>query len=221
MNLQDAKKQLAFLVSEGEKDQAVKFLIELSESIGYQKVIFELLEPALEEWGKLWMKGKISLAFGYVSGKVAEGFYIHASEKGQLAVKNSGKTGKVILGNIEDDFHPLGRRLVSIYSKAAGWEVIDLGNDIPAEEFVNQAIKHKSNLIAVSAMMYSTAKNILEIREILDKKSLSGKIKLAVGGAVFKLRKNLVKEVGGNGTTEIAINAPALFTKLLKEAEEF
>jgi methanogenic corrinoid protein MtbC1 len=119
------------------------------------------------------------------------------------------------LGNVEDDFHPLGRRLVGIYAQAAGWNIIDLGTDVPAELFIEKAIEHNAAIIAVSSMMFTTAKNILKIREELDRQLLSGKIKLAVGGAVFKLRPELVAEVGGDGTADTALDAPGLFDRLI------
>jgi len=127
------------------------------------------------------------------------------------------KKGTIILGNVEDDFHPLGRRLVHIFSKAAGWNVIDLENDVSAETFVEKAIEYNADIIGVSAMMFTTAKNIIKIRKELDRYTFSKKISLAVGGAVFKLRPELVAEVGGDGTADNAIDAPKLFETLLSK----
>jgi len=89
-----------------------------------------------------------------------------------------------------------------------------LGNDVPAELFIEEAIENDAGIIAVSAMMFTTAKNILKVRQELEKNSLSGKIKLAVGGAVFKLRPELVAEVGGDGTAGTAMGASDLFDQL-------
>jgi len=66
-------------------------------------------------------------------------------------------------------------------------------------------------------MMYTTAINIKKVRQELDKRGLSGKIKLVAGGAVFRIRPELVNEVGSDGTAGNAILAPALFDKLLRE----
>lgn len=210
------KRQILFeLVSEGEKDKAVKQLILWAGESGFKAIIFEVLEPALVEWGKRWMQGKLSLAHGYLSGKVAEEFYMEASKNPDFNKDSKAQKGTIILGNIEDDFHPLGRRLVNIYSQAAGWNIIDLGNDVTAEMFVDNAVENKAAIIAVSAMMFTTAKNIGKVRAELEKRNLSGTIKLAVGGAVFKLRPELVQQVGGDGTAETAIDAPALFGRLM------
>lgn len=216
MDTFEKQELIAHLINEGEKDKAVQLLSEWSTQTTFKDVIFNVLEPLLVAWGKLWMQGKLSLAQGYLSGKVAEAFYLVASQSEEMVVANKQMKGTIVLGNIEDDFHPLGRNLVNIFSTAAGWNIIDLGNDVPAEIFIENAIKNQAAIIAVSSMMFTTAKNILKIRKELDNQSLSDKIKLAVGGAVFKLRPELVTDIGGDGTADNAIDAPALFDSLIK-----
>jgi len=219
LNDDNIKKQerIAHLVYEGEKDLAVKSLISWARKTSYKEVIFYILEPVLVAWGKLWMQGKLSLAHGYLSGKVAEEFFHSAMQDETFVKSHKHKKGTIVLGNIEDDYHPLGRRLVHIFAHSSGWNIIDLGNDVPAEIFVEKAIEHNANIIGVSAMMYTTAKNIVKVRKELDKQGLSDTIQLAVGGAVFKLRPELVAEVGGDGTADNAIDAPDLFDSLLKK----
>lgn len=216
MDTHEKQELIAELISEGEKDKAVQLLSDWSQQSSYRDVIFNILEPMLVKWGKLWMNGKLSLAHGYLSGKVAEEFYLMAANDPEFSSSAPHSKGTIVLGNVEDDYHPLGRRLVGIYAHAAGWKIIDLGTDVPAELFIEKAIENHADIIAVSAMMFTTAKNILKIRQELDKNDLSGKIKLAVGGAIFKLRPELVAEVGGDGTADTAINAPDLFATLLK-----
>jgi methanogenic corrinoid protein MtbC1 len=67
-------------------------------------------------------------------------------------------------------------------------------------------------------MMYTTAGNIRKVRHELDKRNLSGRIQLAVGGAVFKLRPELAAEVGGDGTASSCFKTPALFEELWKKS---
>jgi methanogenic corrinoid protein MtbC1 len=69
-------------------------------------------------------------------------------------------------------------------------------------------------------MMLTTAENIRAVRAELDARGLPGRIRLAVGGAVFKLRPELVREVGGDGSAPSAIQAPALFDRLWAESLE-
>ncbi|MBU3928309.1 MAG: cobalamin-dependent protein [Bacteroidetes bacterium] len=217
MDTVNKREMIAHLINEGEKDSAVQLLLEWSTKTSFKEVIFNVLEPMLTELGQLWMRGNISLAHGYLSGKVAEEFYLMAAGDQEFNLSRNQHLGTVILGNIEDDFHPLGRRLVNIYAQSAGWNIVDLGTDVTAEHFIEKAIDNKADIIAVSAMMFTTAKNIIKVRKELDKNSLSGKVMLAVGGAVFKLRPELVTEIGGDGTADTAIGAPNLFETLLKK----
>ena len=214
MDIKEQQQLLWSLIDEGEKDKALDLLLDSAGETSFKKVIFEILEPSMVEWGKLWMQGKLSLAHGYLVGKIAEELYLKASLSKEFLAAAPQKKGTIILGNIEDDFHPLGRRLVNIFSQTAGWEIIDLGNDVMAETFVEKAQERQAHIIAVSAMMFTTARNIHKVRQELDKRGLTGKVQLAVGGAVFKLRPELVAEIGADGTTTSAIEAPALFDSL-------
>ena len=63
-------------------------------------------------------------------------------------------------------------------------------------------------------MMLTTAENILTIRKEIDRRGLTGKIKLAVGGAIFRIRPELVAELGGDGTASSAVDTPRLMAEL-------
>ena len=178
----------------------------------------DVIEPVLTEVGRRWNEEGVSLAQGYITAKITE----DALNKvvAERADKNeiSERKGPVIMGNIEDDSHSLGRKMVVTFLEADGWEVRDLGNDVLADEFVDTALEIGAKVIGVSAMMYTTAQNIRKVRDEIDNRNLTGKIQLAAGGAVFVLRPELIKEVGGDGTARNAIGAPELFSKLLKNA---
>lgn len=216
MNEEDTQKLLIDHILVGERQQAMALLCRSSQAFGWRKTIFTLLEPALEEIGRRWEAEHISLAAGYLAGKIAEEVLLRAAEQEQALPETRGP---VILGNTEDDYHSLGRKLVAIFLRTGGWKVIDLGNDVLAEDFVEAAVQHEAKIIGVSAMMLSTAENIAKIRNLLEQRGLSGDIKLAVGGAVFKLRPELVTEVGGDGTAANAVDAPRLMARLLGEED--
>ena len=186
---------------------------------GFESVIRTILEPCLEKTGAMWESGNISLAQSYVAGKITEEFLFAAMNEGAFP-NEIKKNHSLVLGNIEDDFHVLGRRMVASFARLRGWDIVDLGTDVPARTFVDQAVEVGSPIIAVSAMMTSTALKIGGIREELEKRNLSGRIKLAVGGAIFRIRGELVDEVGGDGTAGSAMEAPMLFDRLLKSIKD-
>jgi methanogenic corrinoid protein MtbC1 len=218
MNTRETSERLFAAMVAADRAEA-SLIIEqaLSDGIMPQRIISGILDPAIISLGEMWKERNMSLAQNYVASKIAEDALLRC-----LPAKDERQTrkGAVVIGNIEDDFHSLGRRTVSLFLEAAGWDVHDLGNDTPAEQFIEKALEVKASIIGVSAMMYSTALNIRKVREQIDGRGLTGKVKLAVGGAVFNLRPELVTEVGGNGTASNAVGADELFMRLRSETGE-
>lgn len=216
--LSELREALYKLVLDAEREGAVAFVLEHAARHGFQAAVGDLLEPVLERVGEAWMRESLSLAQGYVAGKIAEDVLL-AAVSGQSDLPLDVK-GPVILGNVEDDYHSLGRKMVGVFLRAAGWRVVDLGNDVAPSDFVAAAVASGARVIGVSAMMLTTAENIRAVRTEIDARGLRGKVRLAVGGAVFKLRPQLVDEVGGDGTAVSAIQAPVLFDRLWAESLE-
>ncbi|MFA7289098.1 MAG: cobalamin-dependent protein [Melioribacteraceae bacterium] len=181
----------------------------------YEDALKNLLEPALLLFGEYWMKNPdISLANGYIAGKIAEDVLLKTAEEYNNRKDEKIYKGIAIVGNIEDDYHSLGRRLVSVFLEASGWEVHDLGNDVLPEEFIDCALDKGAKVIGASAMMFVNAKNIKKLRDEIDSRGYKDKLMLAVGGAIFNLRPELVEKVGGDGTAPNAISAVKLFKEL-------
>lgn len=187
---------------------------------GYERAVMELLEPVLDRFGQRWTKeGGVSLAQAYIAGRIAEDIMNKAAISLSEADRSPYYKGPFVIGNIEDDCHVLGRRLVTTFLRVAGWGVHDLGNDVPPAVFVDKALEIGARVIGASALMTSTAVNIKKLRNEIDRRGMNGVIQLAVGGAVFKLHPDLVEEVGGDGTAVNALQAPALVEQLWARAE--
>ncbi len=216
MQAEEARQRMIESILSGNRDQANEVFDGWTQRFGCQRAIAEVLDPVLLELGNLWSQEKISLAAGYLAGKVAEDVLFRALEREESLPETKGP---VVIGNVEDDYHSMGRKLVGIFLKTAGWGVIDLGNDVAAAAFVDEAVKNGVRVIGVSAMMLTTAENIKKVREEIDGRGLTGRIRLAVGGAVFKIRPELTAEVGGDGTCANAIDAPRLFERLWAEGD--
>lgn len=219
MNSEDLshfRQQLKDLIIEAQRTDAVHLVDGIAKEIGYFEAINQVLEPILLEIGEMWAKENLSLAQGYVASKITEDVLLKALQNSDWQSKAGLINRPVVLANIEDDFHSLGRKMVSTFLQASGWKVHDLGNDVTAEKIVDAAVELNAPIIGISAMMYTTALNIKKVREEINRRKLQHKIKLAVGGAIFKVRPELTKEVGGDGTATSATNAPELFAKLYK-----
>jgi len=89
---------------------------------------------------------------------------------------------KVVLGVVEGDIHDIGKNIVKAMLTAGGYEVIDLGVDVPTEKFVETASSDEVKVIAMSTMMTPTLLSLKDVEEQLEKKGLKGKVKTIVGG---------------------------------------
>jgi methanogenic corrinoid protein MtbC1 len=220
--LASLRAELTQAIETANVETAEAILDDYARRTAYRTALSQLLEPVLAAIGCAWEAGKPSaLAQGYLAAKLTERMLMRAAEESPGSVTVTAELGPAIIGNIEEDFHALGRRMVGTFLRSAGWQVYDLGNDVPVDAFLAAAKEHNARVIGVSAMMYTTATNIRRLREAIDGAGLANRLQLAVGGAVFNLRPELIAEVGGDGTARTAIAAPALFESLAKKSQQF
>jgi 5-methyltetrahydrofolate--homocysteine methyltransferase len=91
--------------------------------------------------------------------------------------------GKVVMGTVQGDIHDIGKNLVSIMLRGAGFDVIDLGKDVSPKKFVETARKEKAKVIGMSALLTTTMVVMKSVIDLLRKEGLQGKIKTIIGGA--------------------------------------
>jgi len=113
-----------------------------------------------------------------------------------LVRDNIPMLGKVVIGTIQGDLHDIGKNLVGIMLQGAGFEVIDLGKDVPPARFVETAIEKEAPLIAMSALLTTTMVGMKEVVDILRARRCQGKIKTIVGGA--PVSADFAREIGAD-----------------------
>ena len=121
--------------------------------------------------------------------------------------------GKVVLATIQGDIHDIGKTLVGTMLSAAGFQVYDLGVDVPVMKLVEKAREVDANIIGVSALLTTTMVRQRDVVEALEDMGLRSKIKVMVGGA--PVTSEWVKEIGADGYSEDAIGAVSVAKKLL------
>jgi 5-methyltetrahydrofolate--homocysteine methyltransferase len=104
--------------------------------------------------------------------------------------------GRVVLGSVHGDLHDIGKNLVGIMLKGAGFDVVDLGNDVPAERFVDAAQEHGASVIGLSALLTTTMPVMQEVVELVRARGLAGRVKVIVGGA--PVTDNWAREIGAD-----------------------
>lgn len=93
------------------------------------------------------------------------------------------KKGKIVIGTVEGDIHDIGKTIVVSLLKANGFEVYDLGRDIPTEKFIEKAEEVGADIIGTSALLTTTMEGQRKLEMALKNKGLKGKYKTMVGGA--------------------------------------
>jgi 5-methyltetrahydrofolate--homocysteine methyltransferase len=123
-----------------------------------------------------------------------------------LLVKEGIPTlGKVVLGSVQGDLHDIGKNLVGVMLKGAGFEVIDLGNDVAPERFVEAAQTHQAPVIGMSALLTTTMPMMGRVVTLLRDRGLSGSIKTIIGGA--PVTDKFAHEIGADAHGYDAANA--------------
>ena len=113
-----------------------------------------------------------------------------------LASENVPTAGKVVIGTIQGDLHDIGKNLVGIMLRGAGFDVIDLGNDVAPEKFVETATRENAQVIGMSALLTTTMTGMQRVVELLDAKGQRGRIKTIIGGA--PVTAEYAREIGAD-----------------------
>ncbi len=107
------------------------------------------------------------------------------------------KRGKVVIGTIQGDVHDIGKNIVKLFMSVAGFEVIDVGRDVPVRTFIQSARKENADIIAASALMTTTMVYMPELIKQLKELGIRDQYKVMLGGA--PVIKSWAQEVGSDG----------------------
>jgi 5-methyltetrahydrofolate--homocysteine methyltransferase len=113
--------------------------------------------------------------------------------------------GRVVLGTVQGDLHDIGKNLVAIMLKGAGYEVIDLGSDVSPENFVETAVGQQATIIGLSALLTTTMPVMKQVVDLVHSRGLTDKIKVIIGGA--PIDEEYAREIGADAYGFDGINA--------------
>ena len=123
-----------------------------------------------------------------------------------LLTENGVKaSGKVVLGTVKGDHHDIGKNLVRMMMEGKGLDVFDIGIDVPVEKFINTAIEKDAQIIACSALLTTTMREMKNVVDAVCAAGLRNKIKIMVGGA--PVSENFCKSIGADIYTPDAASA--------------
>jgi corrinoid protein of di/trimethylamine methyltransferase len=130
-----------------------------------------------------------------------------------LMASGAEPMGRVVIGTVQGDLHDIGKNLVASMLEGGGFQVVDLGVDVPAEKFV-EAVKEKDGtILALSALLTTTMTMMKTVIDALDKAGVRSKVKVMIGGA--PITQQYANEIGADGFSDNASAAVAVARKLV------
>lgn len=176
-----------------------------------EEILNEGLIAAMDEVGKRFEAGEYYVPEMLIAARAMQaGLGIL---KPYMLEKNITAKGKVVMGTVKGDLHDIGKNLVSMMLEGAGFEVLDLGTDVPPEKFVAAAQEYRPNLIGLSALLTTTMQNMKSTIEALSRAGLRGEVKIIIGGA--PVTDAYAGTVGADGYAADASRAVSLAKSLV------
>jgi len=177
-------KQLQEVVILGEPDQARELAAQALETgVAPLTAIEEALNPGMQVVGDRYESGEYfipDLVMSAEAMKAAMGVF----EPALIARQEQRQVlGTVVIGTVEGDIHEIGKSLVATMLSAAGFQVHDLGVDVPASEFVKRVQETGANVVGLSALLTTTMLNQEAVIEALEEAGLREQVKVVIGGA--------------------------------------
>ena len=190
--------ELKNMVIMGDVEKALKITdVLLEKGVNPYDILTKALEPAMAIVGEKFDKLEIFLPEVLTAADTMREVLEKKLKPLFLREKKGEKIGKVVIGTIEGDIHDIGKNIVATMLEVAGFEVIDLGRDVPVKRFIEEAEKMKADIIAVSALMTTTMYNMPRLIRDLKDLGIREKYKVMVGGA--PVLPEWAKEIGADG----------------------
>ncbi len=189
------KEELKEAIIKGKRD-AVEPLIRksLSQGLSPEEIMDEMMIPAMDVVGDRFSRNEIFLPEMMIAARAMNtGLDIL---RPMLIAKGVSSRGRVVIGTVKGDIHDVGKNIVSMVLQGAGYEVVDLGIDVPPEKFVDVVKQHQPKFVLLSALLTLTMSMMEETIRALKQAGLRETVKVGVGGA--PLTESFAKRIGAD-----------------------
>ena len=186
----------------------------ITEKLNLLEVIEKGYGDGIRRIGDLWEEGEFFLPELMLGGNIMQESMDILLPK----LKSGGEkisSGTVVIATIEGDIHSIGKTIVGTMLSAHGFDVYDLGADVPAEKIIDTAVEKNADVIGVSALLTTTMFGQKKIIEILEEKGIRNKFKVIIGGA--PVTKSWTEECKADGFASSAVGAVKLVKELLNK----
>ena len=199
-------------VIEGEVRAAVAAAhVALEAGVQPVDLISQGIGPAMAEVGKLFEEGEYFVPELLMAARATKEIFVIL--RPLLAQTGAKPMAQVLLGTVQGDLHDIGKNLVAAMLEGGGFEVTDLGVDVPPEKFI-EAVKRKPvQIVGLSALLTTTMPAMKNTIEAFRTAGIRDQVKIMVGGA--PVTREWAEQIGADGTSEDAISAVTLAKKLV------
>jgi len=185
----------------------------ISSGMPAYKAVIEGMAKGMEIVGQKYEDGEYFLAELIMAGEtMKEGMTVLEP---YLKTGDIKSAGKVVIGTVKGDLHDIGKNVVVTLLKAANFEVVDLGVDVSAEQFVEAVKKNSPDIVAMSALLTTTMIEMESIIKALQKAGLRKKVKIIIGGA--PITPEYAKKIGADAAAKDAVEGVRTCTEWMKK----
>lgn len=211
--MSDTLSTISTLIIEGKfADMIAKTNAALEEGLSADKILNDGLMPGMDHVGAEFKVGNLFVPDVLYSAKAMQAAMTII--RPLLAETGVETAGKVVLGTVKGDLHDIGKNLVGMMCEGAGFEVIDLGNDVDPEVFVEAVKEHKPTILGMSALLTTTLGAMERTIKILEGAGLRDKVKIMIGGA--PVNQDFADQITADGYASNAATASELAKELSK-----
>ncbi len=184
----------------------------LEEGLDAMTILSQGLTPGMATVGDLFHKGEYFLPEMLYSAKAMNGGLVHLESV--LSKGNSNSNATIVLGTVKGDLHDIGKNIVGMIFKGAGFNVFDIGVDVPTEKFIEAIVENDADVVAISALLSTTMPAMKETVQTIKESDLKDKVSVMVGGA--PVTQEFSDDIGADGYAEDAPGAVNKIKQLLK-----
>lgn len=196
----------------GKLEQAVDVTnLAIADGVEPQAIINGYMIKAMEEVGQRFQRGEAFVPNLLMAARAMKGSLdiLKPLMKGDA----STTLGKVVIGTVKGDLHDIGKNLVASMLEGCGFEVINLGVDVPSDKFIAAIKENNADILCLSALLTTTMNYMKDVIEALKADGLRDQVKVMVGGA--PVTAMFAEQVGADGYSEDASEAVALARRLV------
>lgn len=173
------REELFNLIVEMEEEESIKKAKEYLDGGGDAQELLDICRDAMGVIGDKFEKGEYFLSELLLGGEIFSSIMEYALP--MLKDADTAKLGRIVLGTVRDDIHDIGKDIFKAFVEAAGFEVIDIGVDVPEQKFVDAVREHKPDIVGMSCLITTGITSMKKTIDMLKEANLRG-FKILIGG---------------------------------------